>query len=516
MEEIWKQIPNFSNYYASTYGKIKNKKDKIISSQPNHGYLRVSITNDNGKRISVHVHRLIGLTFIPNPENKETINHKNHNKTDNNVNNLEWASMTEQNHHKKPIPKDVLSKGQNKEIWRVNIKTGEKIEKYSSAKEASLWLFNNKYTQSKNALSRGCPSISKVANKLPKYESAFTFGWEWDNEKENLYDEIWKVINPDFINESQNYQVSNYGRIKTSRNRISEGHKADGNGYIYIRIQDKKYGIHRLVAYMFIENDDPENKIIVHHKDDNPSNNHMSNLEWTTSSQNTQYSADTGKLSKCKKKIIQYNIPYLNEKGFIIMEKIKEFESTISASKELNITRTLITNNLCNNQHTAGGYVFLYSDKILNDELKKDLLEKTKNYNKTDRKSIIQYDLQMNKIKEYNTLTEASNELNIDVRLISCCVRDKILTTNNKYIFKYASLIITDEIKKDILNKLNNKKNTKKIIQYDLKMNKVKEFNSINEASKELGIHKNSIGLCLNGKQQKAGKKFKFKYMNVI
>jgi hypothetical protein len=307
-EEIWKQIPDFSNYYASTYGKIKNKKDKIISPQSNYGYLRVSINNNNGKRISVKIHRLIALTFIPNPENKKTVNHKNHKKTDNNVNNLEWASVTEQNHHKKPIPKDVLSKGQNKEIWRVDIKTGEKIEKYSSIVEASKWLLNNNYTES-NYSNKGCPNLARVANKKPKYNSAFGYKWEWDNEKENLYDdEIWKVINPDFINGSQNYQVSNYGRIKTSRNRISEGHKPDGNGYIYIRIQDKMYGIHRLVAYIFIENDDQDNKIIVHHKDDNPSNNHMSNLEWTTSSQNTQYSADTGKLSKYKKKIIQYDL----------------------------------------------------------------------------------------------------------------------------------------------------------------------------------------------------------------
>lgn len=345
-EELWKEIPNFTNYCASTHGRIKNKKDKIISQQPSYGYLRVGINNDSGKRITIYVHILIASTFISNIDNKPTVNHKNHNKTDNNINNLEWATILEQNHHKKPIPKEILSKGQNKEIWRIDGKTGKKIEKYNSIVEASKWLLDNNYTKS-NYSNKGCPNLARVANKKPKYESAFGFKWEWDDEKENLYkDEIWKFINPNFINGSQNYQVSNYGRIKTSRNRLSVGHKPDNQGYIYIRIQDKTYAIHRLVAYMFVHNNDTNNKVVVHHKDDNPSNNHMSNLEWTTASQNTQYSVDEGKLSKCKKKIIQYDL-----QG----NKLNEFNSITEASNKLNLRRSAISGVLSGSQKTTGG-----------------------------------------------------------------------------------------------------------------------------------------------------------------
>jgi len=60
-----------------------------------------SLKNDNGDRKSMKMHRLVALCFIPNPLNKETVNHKDHNKLNNHLDNLEWASTTEQNNHKR-------------------------------------------------------------------------------------------------------------------------------------------------------------------------------------------------------------------------------------------------------------------------------------------------------------------------------------------------------------------------------------------------------------------------------
>ena len=77
---------NFSKYEISTFGNIRNKTSKIILT-PNikSGYLCISLTNDNGDRKSVKTHRLVALMFIPNPLNKETVNHKDHNKLNNSL-----------------------------------------------------------------------------------------------------------------------------------------------------------------------------------------------------------------------------------------------------------------------------------------------------------------------------------------------------------------------------------------------------------------------------------------------
>lgn len=112
MKEIWKDIKDYEGLYQiSNYGRVKrlskqkrnyniNTKnydiiilpDKIVTPQLNqYGYYRIGLTK-NGKRKCYSVHRLVAQSFIPNPENKLQINHKDENKQNNCVDNLEWRT----------------------------------------------------------------------------------------------------------------------------------------------------------------------------------------------------------------------------------------------------------------------------------------------------------------------------------------------------------------------------------------------------------------------------------------
>jgi|SRR5690606_9800838 len=101
--EIWKSlngvVENGDNYEVSNFGEIRNLKGKIIKPEIlKKGYLRVGLCL-NSKNKKYLVHRLVALAFIPNPESKPEVNHKDGNKQNCKVNNLEWSTSKENINH---------------------------------------------------------------------------------------------------------------------------------------------------------------------------------------------------------------------------------------------------------------------------------------------------------------------------------------------------------------------------------------------------------------------------------
>ena len=95
MEEIWKEvkIDNISRYEISSYGNVRLKNGKSMSCKTqSNGYISIDLSDDFHNRKGYLVHRLVALTFIPNPNNYPIVNHKDENPRNNRVDNLEWCT----------------------------------------------------------------------------------------------------------------------------------------------------------------------------------------------------------------------------------------------------------------------------------------------------------------------------------------------------------------------------------------------------------------------------------------
>lgn len=149
MKEIWKDVVEFEGLYqVSNYGRIKslsnrsNHKEQIIMKQNinNKGYMQLTLCK-NRKQITKKVHRIVAEAFIPNPNNLPQVNHKDGNKQNNNVDNLEWctnsynqlhANKMGLNKHRIERTKEVC----NKPVAQLTL-DGVEVNRFISLREAS-------------------------------------------------------------------------------------------------------------------------------------------------------------------------------------------------------------------------------------------------------------------------------------------------------------------------------------------------------------------------------------------
>ena len=158
------------------------------------------------------------------------------------------------------------------------------------------------------------------------------------------------------------YQVSNLGRVKSfkkyydSNGRIIKPIKMKSGYYeIGLSINGIKYReyIHRLVAKAFIPN--PKCYPLINHKDENPANNCVDNLEWCTQKYNMNYGSLLDKHKRESKAVLQYDL----DNNFI-----KRWESIANAEKELKIPHCNIVACLKGRRKYAGKYIWKYAIDI--------------------------------------------------------------------------------------------------------------------------------------------------------
>ena len=335
------------------------------------------------------------------------------------------------------------------------------------------------------------------------------------------------------IEEYENYEVSNLGNIRNKKtNRILKicikgGYYSTG---LSKNSKLKTYDVHRLVAKAFIKN--PENKLQVNHIDKNSLNNNVSNLEWVTNKENSIHRSN-GVKQTTNQNLEVYRIdPITNE-------KLEKYNSIVDAAN------WVISQNLTTNFNSVSSSISCSIRGIYKSSFgfKWEKVEKNDLENEEWREIIINNE----KIEGYyvSTLGRFKNKKNVIMQDYKPHHSGYILVrvNSNKYALHrlIAQTFIINLENKPFVNhmdgnKTNNaisnldwvtssensvhchkigltKGNKRKIIQYDSEMNKIKMFDAIKDASKELNICYSSIKAVLYKKQNKAGG-YIFKYLD--
>lgn len=139
--EIWKDIDGFDNYEVSTFGNVRNKNTgRVLKYQIDRGgYYWFGLTYDK-KRYCKLIHRLVAQAFISNPDNKPEVDHKDGNKSNNNVDNLRFATRQENIYNTTIINNaNYISKHGKSIGYNIDIRiNGKRIKKYARTIEDAI------------------------------------------------------------------------------------------------------------------------------------------------------------------------------------------------------------------------------------------------------------------------------------------------------------------------------------------------------------------------------------------
>jgi hypothetical protein len=343
MTVTWKKIviPGIKNIYkVSSDGRVKNTKSGNIIKQHLRGaYLSVPFYKPPKSSVLKCVHVLVGEAFIRKREKNEVVNHKNGNKLDNRLENLEVVDKKYNSKHGVQFRKKSTARPV-RQMYLNNIP----VKDFASAMEATRLT-----GVTINCVRRACVKGNGIAG-----------GYRWRYLDDA--DEFFKEKIDDYIKEAKqipgfkDFYATKCGRIINLKRKKFAAQIVDDSGYIRVKMTKKKickmHSAHRLIALTFLKN--PLNKTRVNHEDSNKANNNVKNLEWVTPSGNTQHWADNRtENSRCMP------VNQLDSKGKIIAT----FKSVSEASKQTKVDYGGIVLVCKGEQALSGGFDWEYVKK---------------------------------------------------------------------------------------------------------------------------------------------------------
>jgi len=324
---MWKTIPEFSQYEINEECVIRNKT--TLREQTKHivyGYYVVQMVHDvTSKRRGRGVARLMLLSFIgPPPTTRHTADHIDRNPLNDSLENLRWATKTEQRNNQ-----DRPTRYKNAEISVIRIDPVTLEETiFTSLGEA----------QKITGINKG--NISNCAKGRQRIAGGFM--WRYEKESEDLSGEIWVKIKKrdggDY-EEDPKVDVSQLGRLRDRRcggvlkkkttDYISESVNRENKRYPTISVGGKnnRY-LHEIFATTLL-GPPPDKTMVVNHKNGDIFDTTLYNIEWVSRSENANHGHDAGKYDgkKTQRQVIN---------GMCVCSgEIKDFQSIQDAARYL-------------------------------------------------------------------------------------------------------------------------------------------------------------------------------------
>lgn len=225
------------------------------------GYPTVKL---DGKLYKIHV--LVALAFIPNPNNHPIVNHKDGNKENYNITNLEWTTYSYNNKH-------AMETGlRRKRVKGVEIDLLDEeyniIQTFENIKLAAIHVQRTDRTLFEHFRNHLLPDSTIKVNGFRLRKSLPI---------EDLEGEFWKPLMISKTEIAEEYKISNKGRIKyTNNGRLVPTHKSVG--YFAVNVRKMPIHVHRLMAFSFLETPD-DGKFDVNHINKDKELNVLENLE---------------------------------------------------------------------------------------------------------------------------------------------------------------------------------------------------------------------------------------------
>ncbi len=280
MNEIWKTIIGCEPFEVSNLGRIRSQRVKFLRRNGSpykyrdtlrklsitKGYYCITLDAIKTRRREF-VHRLVAEAFLPNPEGREQVNHKNLDRLDNRVENLEWTTRQENIDH-------AVAQGRYAKISPEVIVSIHKAYHSGHKSMVNLVAEHGLTIRTVSNIITG-RRHSHLTKDLPRRTEATP----------NTQDFSVEEYRP--IPSRPSWQISSHGSIRDSNGNAVYCYD-NGNGYVKCCLGY----IHRLVASVFLPN--PDEHKSVHHIDNDKANNHASNLQWCSQSHNTRKACQDG------------------------------------------------------------------------------------------------------------------------------------------------------------------------------------------------------------------------------
>ena len=172
VEKEWRTVIEYDKYEVNQFGEIRHKKRKqILKPRPNHGGYEYVSFRINGENKNFAIHRIVANAFIPNPNGYMEVNHKDYNKSNNCVDNLEWVTSSSNKNHAYKKIENHITRGKKVEQYT---KAGEYVKTYDTVSDA--------------AKAMGC-CVSAISNCcLGRAKTSMGFQWRFSEGSTTKYE----------------------------------------------------------------------------------------------------------------------------------------------------------------------------------------------------------------------------------------------------------------------------------------------------------------------------------------